>query len=107
MKQADIVAPNSRLAALVAFACREPGKCLAIVLALHVLVWTLLPALTSHNLQLDLVEDLALGREWQLGYWKHPPLPWWAADLVYRVTGNVNAVYVLGPLAAAICLYVV
>ena len=32
----------------------------------------------SHNLQLDLVEDLALGREWQLGYWKHPPLPWWA-----------------------------
>lgn len=95
------------LAAAVAFAQREPGRCLAIVLALHLIVWTLLPALTSHNLQLDLVEDLALGREWQLGYWKHPPLPWWAADLAYRVTGNLNAVYVLGPLAAVVCLYVV
>ncbi|MEA2929637.1 MAG: hypothetical protein QOG38_2065, partial [Hyphomicrobiales bacterium] len=100
-------ARGSALAATVAFAQREPGRCLAIVLALHVLIWTLLPALTSHNLQLDLVEDLALGREWQLGYWKHPPLPWWLADLAYRVTGNVNAVYVLGPLAAATCLYVV
>ncbi len=57
------------------------------------------------NLQLDLLEDLALGREWQLGYWKHPPLPWWLADLVYRLTGHINAVYVLGPLAAAVCLY--
>jgi dolichyl-phosphate-mannose-protein mannosyltransferase len=100
-------ARDGSLAALVAFARREPGRCLAIVLALHVVVWTLLPALTSHNLQLDLVEDLALGREWQLGYWKHPPLPWWLADLVYRAVGDVRAVYLLGPLAAAACLYVV
>ena len=55
------------------------------VLALHVVIWTALPALLSHNLQLDLVEDLALGREWQLGYWKHPPLPWWVADAIYRL----------------------
>ena len=52
-------------------------------------------------------EDLALGREWQLGYWKHPPLPWWLADLVYRLTGDVHAVYILGPLSAAACMYVV
>ena len=49
------------------------------------MVWTALPALLSHNLQLDLAEDLALGKEWQLGYWKHPPLPWWLADLAYRI----------------------
>ena len=59
------------------------------------------------NLQLDLLEDLALGKEWQLGYWKHPPLPWWVADLLYRVTGQIDAVYVLGPLAAVICFYAV
>lgn len=93
--------------ALVAFARREPGRCLAIVLGLHVVVWTLLPALTAHNLQLDLAEDLALGREWQLGYWKHPPLPWWAADLAYRLAGDVHAVYLLGPLAVVACLYAV
>src|SRR5437764_4830467 len=89
------------------YARREPGRCLAIVLVLHVLIWTALPALLSHNLQLDLAEDLALGKEWQLGYWKHPPLPWWVADLAYRATGEVHAVYLLGPLAAIACIYVV
>ena len=102
-----IAARDGFLAALVAFARREAGQCLAIVLALHVVVWTLLPALTSHNLQLDLAEDLALGREWQLGYWKHPPLPWWLADLAYRIVGDVHAVYLLGPLAAAACMALV
>src|SRR5258705_12139380 len=101
------VARISRLDALVDYARREPGRCLAVVLALHVAVWTLLPALLSHNLQLALVEDLALGREWQLGYWKHPPLPWWAADAIYRLTGSVNAVYLLGPLSAVSCMVAV
>src|SRR2546430_6946874 len=97
----------SRLVALAEYARREPGQVLAAVLALHLVIWTALPALLAHNLQLDLVEDLALGREWQLGYWKHPPLPWWAADAIYRVVGDVHAVYVLGPLAAVICMWVV
>src|SRR4051812_9492115 len=92
---------------LTEYAQRAPGICLAVVLVLHLVIWTALPALLSHNLQLDLVEDLALGREWQLGYWKHPPLPWWVADVVYRLTGDVHAVYILGPLAAAVCMYLV
>jgi hypothetical protein len=102
----DVASP-SRVAGLVETARRAPGTCLAVVLALHVVIWTALPALLAHNLQLDLVEDLALGREWQLGYWKHPPLPWWVADIAYRLTGDVHAVYVLGPLAAAACMYAV
>ncbi len=100
-------ASASRLSALVDYARREPGRCLAALLGLHLVIWTVLPALLSHNLQLDLVEDLALGREWQLGYWKHPPLPWWAADAIYRITGSVYAVYLLGPLSAVACMYVV
>jgi hypothetical protein len=103
-------APSERgtaLAAAIAFARREPGKILAVVLGLHLAVWTLLPILVCPNLQLDLAEDLALGKEWQLGYWKHPPLPWWAADLVYRLGGRIEAIYVLGPLAAVLCLYAV
>ena len=101
----DVAAPMRP--SLLDYARRAPGMCLAVVLVLHVVIWTALPALLSHNLQLDLVEDLALGREWQLGYWKHPPLPWWLADLVYRLTGDVHAVYILGPLSAAACMYVV
>lgn len=90
-------------AAIVDFAARKPLQTLAIVLGAHVVVWTLLPLLTSANLELDLAEDLALGKEWQLGYWKHPPLPWWLADLAYRITGHVGVVYVLGPLSVAAC----
>jgi len=85
----DLAAP-SRLASLVEYARREPGRCLVVALVLHVAIWTALPALLSHNLQLDLAEDLALGREWQLGYWKHPPLPWWLADLAYRAVGRIE-----------------
>jgi len=79
---------------------RNPGTLLGVVLGFHLVVWTILPILVCSNLQLDLAEDLALGKEWQLGYWKHPPLPWWIADLAYRVVGDVRAVYLLGPLAA-------
>jgi 4-amino-4-deoxy-L-arabinose transferase-like glycosyltransferase len=101
------VQKSSWLASLVDYAQRRPGTCLAVVLALHIVIWTALPALLSHNLQLDLIEDLALGREWQLGYWKHPPLPWWLADLSYRIVGDVRVVYLLGPLSAAVCMYAV
>jgi 4-amino-4-deoxy-L-arabinose transferase-like glycosyltransferase len=80
---------------------------LAIVFGLHLILWTVLPSLVSRNLQLDLVEALALGREWQLGYWKHPPLPWWMADLAFRIFGDVRAVYLLGPLASVIAMYAV
>src|SRR5438477_9711959 len=93
------------LGAAISFARRRPQATIAAVLGIHLVVWTLVPILVSANLQLDLVEDLALGREWQLGYWKHPPLPWWMADLVYRLTGQIDSVYVLGSLAAIICLY--
>src|SRR3954470_24955560 len=95
------------LDAAVAWAQRRPSAALAAVLAFHLVVWTLLPILVCHNLQLDLAEDLALGKEWQLGYWKHPPLPWWIADLAYRATRSVDAIYLLGPLAAVICFYAV
>jgi 4-amino-4-deoxy-L-arabinose transferase-like glycosyltransferase len=98
---------RSALTAAVRFARREPGKVLGLMLGLHVFLWTLIPILVCPNLQLDLAEDLALGKEWQLGYWKHPPLPWWLADAVYRLTGQIDAVYVLGPLAAALCLLAV
>jgi Dolichyl-phosphate-mannose-protein mannosyltransferase len=95
------------LGAAISFARRRPDAAIALVLGVHLLVWMLLPILLSPNLQLDLAEDLALGKEWQLGYWKHPPLPWWIADLAYRLVGDVHIVYLLGPLSAVVCMYVV
>jgi hypothetical protein len=89
----------------VVYARNAPGRVLAAILAVHFVLWTVIPILVCPNLQLDLVDDLALGREWQLGYWKHPPLPWWLAEVLHRLTGSIDSVYVLGPLAAVLCLY--
>lgn len=92
------------LTATISFVERRPGRALIAILAAHLVIWTFLPILLSPNLQLDLAEGLALGKEWQIGYWKHPPLPWWITDLIYQVTGTIYSVYALGPLAAVVCM---
>ena len=53
-------------------------------LVLHVAVWTLAPLLSVGNIQLDVVEALAWGREWQAGYYKHPPLSAWLVE-IFRI----------------------
>ena len=69
--------PESRLALFLASIAARPGRAFAGFLALHAAVWTALPTLLYPNLPLDLIEALIYGREWQLGYDKLPPLPWW------------------------------
>src|SRR4051812_36417719 len=91
-----IAASRSALAARVAAA---PGRALAAVLALHAAVWTVLPALLYPNLPLDLIEALMYGREWQLGYDKLPPLPWWLVEIAYQIAGHDFAYYLLAELA--------
>src|SRR4051812_16625470 len=91
-----IEASRSARAARVAAA---PGRALAAVLALHAAVWTLLPALLYPNLPLDLIEALMYGREWQLGYDKLPPLPWWLVEIAYQIAGHDFAYYLLAELA--------
>jgi len=103
----SVSAESGPIDAAIAWARQRPEAALAWVLGLHLVVWTVLPMLVCRNLQLDLAEGLALGKEWQLGYWKHPPLPWWLDDLVFRLTGDVHAVYVLGPLAAVAAMWAV
>src|SRR5256885_1606377 len=98
---------RSWLERVAAIAEQAPGRVFAAVIAVHLAVWTALPILIYRNLQLDLAEGLALGREWQLGYWKHPPLPWWIDEAAYRLIGDERAVYILGPLAAIACMWAI
>ena len=77
---------------LIATIERRPQAAFAVFLALHFFVWTALPALLYPNLPLDLIEALTYGREWQLGYDKLPPLPWWLVELVHQVL-NLDAAY--------------
>ena len=90
---------------LIDIARERPGAVLGWLLVIHIAVWTIVPILVCPNLPLDLAEGIALGKEWQLGYWKHPPLPWWLVDLTYRATGLTErlktALMALGPADSA------
>ena len=71
-------------------------------LAVHCTVWTALPSLLYANLPLDLIEALTYGREWQLGYDKLPPLPWWLVEIMHRTFGADAAYYATAEVVVAI-----
>src|SRR6476646_12069400 len=78
---------------------RHPAGTFLAFLALHAVVWTVLPAVFFLNRPLDLIEGLLYGREWQLGYDKLPPLPWWMLEATYRVLGPDLFFYALSQAA--------
>ena len=82
----------------VAWIAAAPGRALAAFLLLHAAVWTALPTLLYPNLPLDLIEALTYGREWQLGYDKLPPLPWWVIEIAYRAVGADTVYYLIAQL---------
>jgi 4-amino-4-deoxy-L-arabinose transferase-like glycosyltransferase len=86
---------------------RRPGAAFGMFLVLHFTVWTILPALLYANLPLDLIEALVYGREWQLGYDKLPPLPWWLIEAVRRVLGADIAYYATAQAAVLIAFALV
>ncbi|MDB5452210.1 MAG: hypothetical protein JWO33_788, partial [Caulobacteraceae bacterium] len=56
---------------------QKPERILRYVLFLQLLLWAAIPAFTYASAPLDVVENIGWGREWQLGYYKHPPLQAW------------------------------
>jgi Dolichyl-phosphate-mannose-protein mannosyltransferase len=99
--------PAPRSIPMTGWIAAHPGRALAAFLGLHITVWTALPALLYPNLPLDLIEALVYGREWQLGYDKLPPLPWWLVQITYQLTGHDVAYYLLAQVAVAAALAIV
>ncbi|HEX2216407.1 MAG TPA: glycosyltransferase family 39 protein [Xanthobacteraceae bacterium] len=59
-------------------------------------IWVVVPALFYTSPPGDLPELLAIGREWQIGSWRGPPLAFWLAELAFRAAGGrVIGVYIL------------
>src|ERR1700689_412036 len=97
----------ARSAGLIGWIESQPRQAFAAFLGLHFTVWTALPALLYANLPLDLIEALTYGREWQLGYDKLPPLPWWLIEIMHRTFGVDAAYYALAQLAVIVALVAV
>lgn len=75
---------------------------------IHVLAWTLGPALFRGSVPHDTLEGIAWGMQWQWGYNKHPFLAAWACALVTKLFGTVGwPVYLLAQLAVAITFFAV
>jgi hypothetical protein len=84
----------------------DPRKTFIVFLLFHVVLWTAIPSLICRNLPLDVIEGIAHGRDFELGYWKHPPLAWWMDDAVRRIAGNfLPAYFLLGQLTVALCFW--
>jgi 4-amino-4-deoxy-L-arabinose transferase-like glycosyltransferase len=89
---------------LYEFVERRPRAAFLAFATLHLIVWTALPAALYPNLPLDVIEALTYGREWQLGYDKLPPLPWWLIEIAHRLIGHDFAYYALAQ-AAVVAAY--
>ncbi len=86
---------NFKSASTAAFIDNHPRAAFAAFCVLHIAIWTLLPSVLYPNLPLDLIEARTYGPEWQLGYDKLPPLPWWAIEVMYRAFGADWSYYLL------------
>jgi 4-amino-4-deoxy-L-arabinose transferase-like glycosyltransferase len=75
---------------------------------LHVLLWTLVPALVRLNLPLDAMEGTTWGRQLEWGYDKNPFLNGWLTELAVTLGGKSGwMVYLFGQLSVALCLWAV
>jgi 4-amino-4-deoxy-L-arabinose transferase-like glycosyltransferase len=77
----------------------RPWAGFLLLAAVHAAIWTILPFALYPNLPLDIIEALSYGREWQLGYDKLPPLPWWLVEIAHRTFNSDFAYYLLAQLS--------
>ncbi|MFM2336583.1 MAG: hypothetical protein RIR13_461 [Pseudomonadota bacterium] len=76
----------------------QPGKEKKIFYLLclyHLIIWTIIPYFSNKNLPLDVIEALAWGQNFDLGYNKHPPLSAWIPGLLFKIFGNKDWIYYL------------
>ncbi len=74
----------------------------------HLVIWTLIPSITNHNLPLDTIEALAWGSNLDWGFNKHPPLSALIVKLFYQIFGSQDwAYYLLSQLFLVTAFYFV
>lgn len=77
-------------------------------IALHVVVWTMLPTLLRHTLPMDAIEGFVWGQNLTLGYDRNPWLNAWLTRLAVDVGGHSGwLVYFLSQVSVALCFWAV
>tara|TARA_B100000575_G_scaffold277778_1_gene264418 strand:- start:4959 stop:6332 length:1374 start_codon:yes stop_codon:yes gene_type:complete len=70
-------------------------KAYHLFLIVHLIVWTMVPAISNLNLPLDTIEALAWGSNLSWGFNKHPPFSAFAVELFYLLFGANDWAYYL------------
>ena len=68
-------------------------KILIIFLFFHLVIWTVVPAISNANLPLDTIEALAWGSNLDWGFNKHPPVSAFAVEIFYQIFGSQDWAY--------------
>lgn len=76
---------------------------LTFAIAAHFLIWLIGSLYFVENLHYDTLELVYWGRDWMLGYGKHPPLATWIVDIAVR-SGPIPLAQIL--LLAQVCVAV-
>ena len=75
---------------------------------LHVLAWTIGPALMYSSVPRDTLEGITWGQMWQWGYEKHPPLAAWISAFCTQLGGVVGwPVFLAAQLCVTLSLWAV
>ena len=63
--------------------------------AIHLILWTLVPSITNNNLPLDTIEHLAWGSNLDWGFNKHPPAVAFFLETFHQIFGSQDWAYYL------------
>ncbi|MEL6920165.1 MAG: glycosyltransferase family 39 protein [Pseudomonadota bacterium] len=55
--------------------------------AVYALVWTVTATLSDSSFHFDIQEEIAWGREWLVGLYRHPPMKVWLLEIANQMTG--------------------
>ena len=87
---------------------RDINNIFYIFITVHLIFWTLIPALTNNNLPLDTIEALAWGSNLDWGFNKHPPMSAFFPEVFFQIFGTQDwAYYLLSQIFVIISFYYV
>ena len=87
---------------------RKINELFYIFITLHLILWTLIPTITNHNLPLDTIEALAWGSNLDWGFNKHPPASAFFVEIFYQIFGSQDwAYYFLSQIFVIVSFFIV